>query len=90
MIVLSPIEEATQPAPDVESQLFGDQGAIMEALVEKDPTIKKRITASDIKVKKKKPTKAELLKIKVEIEKKKKEVEKLKKAEEEERLKFKQ
>ena len=76
-----PIIEATTPAPDVESQLFGDSGAIMDALVAKEPSLKRRINMTDIKIKKKKPTKAELDKIKSEIEKKKKEVEQLKKAE---------
>ena len=66
-----PIIEATTPAPDVDSQLFGESGAIMDALVEKEPILKKRISQNDIKVKKKKPTKAELDKIKSVIEKKK-------------------
>ena len=70
-----PIIEA---APDVESQLFGDTGAISDALIEQEPTLKKRITSADIKVKKKKPTKAEIDKIKGLIEKKKQEVQMLK------------
>ena len=67
----NPIIEATTPAPDVDSQLFGESGAIMDALAEKDPSLKKKISVEDIKIKKKMPTQAELEKIKSEMEKKK-------------------
>ena len=59
--IQSPIDEAMTPAPDVESQLFAESGAISDALVEKEPILKTKISSKDIKIKQRKPNKAELV-----------------------------